>query len=73
MVLPTRFQYPRLPSDNTVLSRSLHFRYTVGVAVFEKLNVDDYNGSFADFKCENKDLKDVIIEDFLNELKLEFG
>ena len=40
--------------------------------IFDKLNVDDYNGSFADFKCENKDLKDIIIEDFLNELKLEF-
>lgn len=40
--------------------------------IFDKLNVDDYNGAFADFKCENKDLKDIIIEDFLNELKLEF-
>lgn len=34
------------------------------------LNLDN-QGSFIDFKCENKDLKDIIIEDFLNELKLE--
>lgn len=40
--------------------------------IFDKLNVDDYKGSFVDFKCENNDLKDIIIEDFLNELELEF-
>lgn len=32
--------------------------------------LDDSQGSFIDFQCENKDLKDIIIEDFLNELKL---
>lgn len=29
----------------------------------------DSQGSFIDFKCENKDLKDIIIEDFLKELE----
>lgn len=39
--------------------------------ISNELNFDDYDGSFVDFKCENKDLKDIIIEDFLNELKSE--
>ena len=43
------------------------------VDISDKLNVDDFKGSFTDFKCENSDLKEIIIEDFLNELKLEFG
>ena len=38
-----------------------------------ELNLDDPQGSFIDFKCENKDLKDIIIEDFLYELKLELS
>ena len=38
-----------------------------------ELNLYDPRGSFADFKCENKDLKDIIIEDFVNELKLELS
>jgi hypothetical protein len=29
-------------------------------------------GGFSDFKCDGSSLKDVIIEDFINELKLEF-
>ena len=41
------------------------------VDIFDRLNVDDLKGSFIDFKCEDNDLKDIIIEDFLNELKLE--
>ena len=37
-----------------------------------KLNIKDSKGSFVDFECENSQLKDVMVEDFLNELKLEF-
>ena len=37
-----------------------------------KVDMDNSKGSFTDFTCENRQLKDVMIEDFLNELKLEF-
>lgn len=32
----------------------------------------DSKGCFSDFECDGNSLKDVIIEDFINELKLEF-
>lgn len=38
----------------------------------DKVKISNSTGSFADFKCENRQLKDVMVEDFLNELKLEF-
>lgn len=38
-----------------------------------EITPDNTQGSFIDFKCENGDLKDVIIEDFLKELKLELA
>ena len=37
-----------------------------------KLGIGNFKGSFTDFKCEGNDLKDVMAEDFLNELQLEF-
>lgn len=37
-----------------------------------KLFDDNFKGAFSDFKCENKDLKEVMAEDFLKELQLEF-
>ncbi len=39
---------------------------------YKELSLSDSKGGFYDFKCEGKSLKDVIIEDFINELKLEF-
>lgn len=39
---------------------------------YKKLSFKDSQGGFSDFKCEGKSLKDVMIEDFINELKLEF-
>lgn len=39
---------------------------------YTKLSFSNTNGGFADFECEGKPFKDVMIEDFLNELKLEF-
>lgn len=36
------------------------------------MDVGDLKGSFTDFICEDKDLKDVIAVDFFNELKREF-
>ena len=36
------------------------------------LGISNVTGSFRDFKCDGKNLNDVMIEDFLNELKVEF-
>lgn len=38
----------------------------------DKVNIIDSKGSFVDFECEGKSLSDVMVEDFLNELKLEY-
>ncbi len=41
--------------------------------VINNINVSSrFRGSFSDFKIDGEYLKDVMIEDFLNELKLEF-
>lgn len=37
----------------------------------DKLNLQGFKGSFIDFRCEGKPLSEVMIEDFLDELKLE--
>ena len=39
---------------------------------YDKVPVLNSKGCFFDFKCEGVSLKDIIIEDFVNELKLEF-
>lgn len=39
---------------------------------YTKLSFKNTQGGFVDFECENKSLKEVMIEDFINELKLEF-
>lgn len=39
---------------------------------YKKLMISDSKGCFSDFECEGKSLKDIIIEDFVNELELEF-
>lgn len=40
--------------------------------ISNKVYLADSKGSFIDFECENKELKEVMVEDFINELKLEF-
>lgn len=37
-----------------------------------KVDINNSAGSFIDFECENSPLKDVMVEDFVSELKLEF-
>lgn len=37
-----------------------------------KFSFTNSKGAFSDFNCEDKSLKEVMIEDFVNELKLEF-
>lgn len=37
-----------------------------------KFSFRDSNGAFSEFNCEGRSLKEVMIEDFVNELKLEF-
>ena len=39
---------------------------------YKKFSFNNSKGNFVDFICENKSLKEVMIEDFLSELKLEF-
>lgn len=39
---------------------------------YTKLSFTNSHGGFVDFECEGKSLKDMMIEDFINELKLEF-
>ncbi len=58
--------------------------YTEEYAKIKNLSIDELKGQysdfqlknsqgcFIDFKCENKSLKEIMIEDFLNELKVEF-
>jgi hypothetical protein len=49
-----------------------HLSYDFLIKVANKLGIGDFKGSFTDFKCGDADLKDVMIEDFMRELKLEF-
>lgn len=46
--------------------------YDFLIKISNKLGIGDFKGSFTDFKCDGRDLKDVMVEDFINELKLEF-
>lgn len=46
--------------------------YDFLIRIANKIGVGDFKGSFVDFKCGDEDLKDVMIEDVLRELKLEF-
>ena len=39
---------------------------------YDGFSIDNPKGCFIDFECEGKSLKEVIIDDFLNELKMEF-
>lgn len=39
---------------------------------YDKSSLKDSHGCFVDFKCDDKSLKGIMIDDFLNELKLEF-
>lgn len=39
---------------------------------YTKLSFKNPQGGFVDFECEDKSLKEVMIEDFINELKFEF-
>lgn len=39
---------------------------------YSKLSFSNTEGGFGDFECEDRPFKEVMIEDFLNELKLEF-
>lgn len=36
------------------------------------LIISDSKGAFKDFKCESEQLENVMVNDFINELKLEF-
>lgn len=49
-----------------------NFSYDFLSKLGSRIDFDDLKGSFNDFKCEGKDLKEVMAEDFFNELKLEF-
>ncbi len=42
------------------------------IELSNRVNVIDSNGSFVDFECDGKPLSDVMVEDFLNELKIEY-
>ena len=46
--------------------------YDFLIKIINKLDIGDFKGSFTDFKCGDEDLKNVMAEDFFNELKLEF-
>lgn len=46
--------------------------YDYLMKIVNKMGIGDFKGAFSDFKCEDRELKDVMAEDFFNELKLEF-
>lgn len=48
------------------------FSYEYLIKKADTLDIGDFKGSFSDFKCEGRDLKDVMAEDFLKEIQLEF-
>ena len=39
---------------------------------YTQLSFSNTQGGFSDFECEDRSFKDVMIEDFMNELKMEF-
>ena len=39
---------------------------------YDEITIKNPQGCFIDFKCEDKSLKEIMIQDFLSELKLEF-
>ena len=39
---------------------------------YDEFSIKDSKGCFVDFKCGDKSLKEIMIDDFINELKLEF-
>lgn len=46
--------------------------YDFLIKISNKIGIGDFKGSFTDFKCGDKDLKDVMIHDFIEGLKMEF-
>ena len=46
--------------------------YDFLIKIANKLGIGDFKGSFTDFKCGDRDLKDVMIEDIIDGLEVEF-